>query len=156
MCESKTDCSKGSSRVFPLGGWSDLSWSRSVGASLPHKTSQNSLEDNHIFLSSALEGSLLWCVLVQLPPLRFQKSWKQWANTLMAVPVKSAHLANTPSCRKGLLGVLSIIAHLFYCLKAVKFQGLCVSHLIPTSLLPQRVRLHISKIFTEIIKQLGN
>lgn len=67
--------------VFPFSWLSKSGLSRLVWASLPHRKSQNSLGDNHIFLSSELEESLLWCVLVQLPPLRFQKSWKQQADT---------------------------------------------------------------------------
>lgn len=60
--------------VFPLGWFSELSLKRLGGASLPRRTSQNSPGDNHIFLSSEQEESLVLCVLVQLPPLRFQKS----------------------------------------------------------------------------------
>ena len=45
--------------VFPFSWLSKSGLSRLVGASLPHRTSQNSLGDNHIFLSSELEESLL-------------------------------------------------------------------------------------------------
>lgn len=58
MPESKTDCGKGGPGSISI--WL-VEWGlrRLVGASLPHRTSQNSPGDNHIFLSSELEESLL-------------------------------------------------------------------------------------------------